>query len=127
MKKLILITIILTLSLFSIAKAQTKFNFVGKTFDYQIDGYHLNLEILSEKQAKWTYIAAPNNEAGKTSVENCTIKKIAKGIYQIYWTEKDGSNVVDIFNLKTQQVLVNFTLPDSKMYNYQTPFKMIKK
>lgn len=100
-------------------------DFVGKTFDYTIENTHLNLHILSDKQAKWSYVSAPNNETGKTATENVTISKISKGIYQIYWTEKDGSNVVDIFNLNTYEVFVNFTLPDAKMYNYKVKFKAI--
>jgi phenolic acid decarboxylase len=126
MKKTILITILAIFSLFNTAKAQTKLNFIGKTLDYQIDDTHLNLEILSESKAKWTYVSAPNNETGKTEIENCTIKMIAKGIYLIYWTEKDGSNVIDIFNLNNNSALINYTLPNSKLYNYSIKFKIKK-
>ncbi|CAI8718123.1 alpha/beta fold hydrolase [Chryseobacterium sp. IT-36CA2] len=125
MKKIILTTVIVLLSIFNNAKAQTNLNFIGKTFNYQIDNFHLNLEILSDKQAKWTYISAPNNETGKTAVENCKIEEISNGIYKIYWTEKDGSNVVDIFNLNTNEVFVAFTSPNNKLYNYKTSFKII--
>lgn len=125
MKKIILTTLIILLSIFNNAKAQTNLNFIGKTFDYQIDNFHLNLEIISDKQTKWTYVSAPNNETGKTAVENCNIEKISNGIYKIYWTEKDGSNVVDIFNLNTNEVFVAFTLPDNKLYNYKTSFKIV--
>ncbi len=121
MKKTILTTAIILLSIFNSVIAQTNLNFIGKAYDYQIDNYHLYLEIISDKQAKWTYISAPNNETGKTAVENCTIKNISQGIYQIHWSEKDGSNVVDIFNLNTNEVFVNFTLPDNKLYNYKIP------
>ena len=126
-----IITTVAMTMIVSLGFAQQKQNphsdFIGKTFDYTIENFHLNLQILSDYQAKWTYVSAPDNQAGKTETENVNISKISKGIYQIYWTEKDGSNVVDIFNLKTNKVFVNFTLPDSKMYNYQTSFKIIQK
>lgn len=125
MKKIIVTTVIVLLSIFNNAKAQSGLNFIGKTFDYQIDNFHLNLEIVSDNQAKWTYISAPNNETGKTAVENCKIEEISHGIYKIYWTEKDGSNVVDIFNLSNNEVFVAFTLPNNKLYNYKTSFKII--
>jgi phenolic acid decarboxylase len=127
MRKIILTTVIILLSIFNHLKAQTNSKFIGKVFDYQIDNYHLNLEIVSRKQAKWIYISAPNNETGKTAIENCTIEEIANGIYKIFWTEKDGSNVVDVFNLNTNEVFVAFTLPDNKLYNYKTTFKIVSK
>lgn len=111
-------------SFFSNTKAQENFEIVGKVFDYQIEEYHLNLEILSKTQVMWTYISAPNGATGKTGLENCTIQEITKGVYLFYWTEKDGSNVVDIFNTNTKEVFVNFTDPNSKMYNARIEFSI---
>ncbi len=112
---------------FSSIKVFKDFKLVGKIFDYQIGEYHLNLEILSKTQVKWEYISAPNDGTGKTGIETCTIQEISKGIYLFFWTEKDGSNVVDIFNLHTQEVFVNYTLPDTKMHNHRLTFKIISK
>ncbi len=121
----IIVTLLYIVS-FGQEKKQIQNNYlIGKTFDYTVDNLHLNLQILFNNQIKCTYVSALNNETGKTAIEICTIKKISKSIYQIFWAAKDGSNVEDIFNIKTKEVFVNFTLPDAKMYNYQVIFKII--
>ena len=130
MKNKFLMLVAMFITIFSFGQENKQIQnseFIGKIFDYTVENLHLNLQIVSNNQVNWTYVSAPNNETGKTAIENCTIKKISKGIYQIFWTEKDGSNVVDIFNLKTKEVFVNFTLPDAKMYNYKVTFKINNK
>lgn len=127
MKKSIFTFALIFIATITFAQKKHKNNrldFVGKTYDYTIEETHLNLTIISNTEAKWLYVSSPNNETGKTETEKATITKIAKGVYQITWTEKDGSNVIDIFNLNTNEVFVNFTLPDAKMYNLKANFKI---
>ncbi|MEH6526806.1 MAG: MoaF N-terminal domain-containing protein [Sneathiella sp.] len=79
----------------------------GRTFDYQIEDYKIRAEFLAEDRLRWTYLSAPGDLKGKTADEKLDRRDIHSGIILLSWTEKDGTNVVDVLDLQTMTMHAN--------------------
>ena len=98
------------------AKMQRMNKLTGRTFDYQIADYKIRATFLAEDQLRWTYLAAPEGQKGKTADEKLDRRDIHYGIVLLSWTEKDGTNVVDVLDLQTMTMHANAVLPDGKRF-----------
>lgn len=95
----------------------------GKVLTYSIAGYRIQIELLSDKQVRWTYLDAPTpEEKGKTALENTDQISIREDLILIAWTEKSGAQVVDVFDFANKTLYANFVMPDGKRYQSQASF-----
>lgn len=88
----------------------------GKVVEYEIAGYHLRVEFQAEDRLRWEYLSAPNDLTGKSAVETVDRRDIRPGVVLMAWTEADGSNVIDIFDLEKQVLHANFVTPDGERF-----------
>jgi len=98
----------------------------GRSFDYEVAGYKIRVEFLAEDKLRWTYIEAPDGQAGKTADESVDRRDIHYGIVLLAWTEKDGTNVVDILDLQTMSMHANAVLPNGKRFFTKTAVTEVK-
>ena len=98
------------------AKMKRMNKLTGRTFDYQIADYKIRAEFLAEDQLRWTYLAAPGDLKGKTADEKLDRRDVHYGIILLSWTEKDGTNVVDVLDLQTMTMHANAVLADGKRF-----------
>jgi len=88
----------------------------GRTFDYQIGDYKIRAKFLAEDRIRWTYLAAPGDLKGKTADEKLDRRDIHSGIILLSWTEKDGTNVVDVLDLQTMTMHANAVLATGERF-----------
>lgn len=88
----------------------------GRAFDYHVAGYHICVTFTAEDSLKWTYLAAPNGDAGKSATEKFDRRDIRGDVIMLAWTEADGSNVTDIIDLGEMALHASFVAPDGKRF-----------
>ncbi len=98
----------------------------GRTFDYQVADYKIRTEFLTEDKLRWTYLEAPDGQKGKTAEEKLDRRDIHYGIILFAWTETDGTNVVDIFDLQTMTLHANAVMPNGKRFFTETALSEVK-
>jgi hypothetical protein len=98
----------------------------GRTFDYDVAGYSIRMNFLTEDRLRWTYLKAPDGQQGKTAEEDVDRRDIHHGIVLLSWTEEDGTSVVDIFDLQTMTLHANGVLPDGQRFFTQTKIVEVK-
>jgi len=98
------------------AKMKASNTLSGRTFDYQIADYKIRVEFLAEDKLRWTYLEAPDGQKGKTAEETLDRRDIHYGIILLSWTEKDGTNVVDVLDLQTMTMHANAVMPNGKRF-----------
>ena len=108
------------------AKMKASNTLSGRTFDYQIADYKIRAEFLAEDKLRWTYLDAPDGQKGKTSEETLDRRDIHYGIILLSWTEKDGTNVVDVLDLQTMTMHANAVLPNGKRFFTKTAVTEVK-
>ncbi|MGF1529339.1 MAG: MoaF N-terminal domain-containing protein [Candidatus Competibacterales bacterium] len=87
-----------------------KTQLMGRIVEYRIGEYHLRIEFLDEEQLRWTYLAAPEGQSGKTATERHERSDIRDDVVMLRWTEADGTQVVDVFDFGDQRVYANFVI-----------------
>ncbi len=108
------------------AKMKTSNALTGRTFVYEVAGYKIKAEFTAEDRLRWTYLEAPDGQQGKTAEEKLDRRDVHYGIVLLAWTEADGANVVDIFDLQTMTLHANFVMPDGKRYFTKTSMTELK-
>lgn len=100
---------------------------LGKAIEYNVAGYTIRMEMLSEKTLRWTYLQAPTAaEVGKTDTETIDPVVLRDDLILAAWTEKSGAHVVDVFDFGRHKVVANFVMPDGKRYQSVSNFKVVK-
>ena len=98
------------------AKMKAMNTLAGRKFDYEVAGYKIRVEFLAEDKLRWTYLAAPDGQKGKTAEETLDRRDIHYGIVLLAWTEKDGTNVIDVLDLQTMTMHANGVIPGGKRF-----------
>ncbi len=88
----------------------------GRAFEYHVAGYHICVTFTGEDSLKWLYLAAPNDDAGKTATEKFDRRDLRADVVMLAWTEADGSNVTDVFDLGEMALHASFVTPDGKRF-----------
>lgn len=105
------------------ALSQTPTTIAGRKIVYEVAGYRIRMEFISETQVRWTYLAAPTpGETGKTSTEACDRMDLRPDLILMAWTESDKTHVFDVFDFSNNIVFGNFVWPDGKRSKSQTSF-----
>ncbi len=103
--------------------AQAPTNLAGRKIVYEVAGYRIQMEFISEVQIRWTYLAAPTaTEIGKTSTETCDRMDLRADLVLMAWTESDKTHVFDVFDFVNNIVFGNFVWPDGKRARSQASF-----
>jgi hypothetical protein len=102
-------------------------NLNGRRIVYDVSGYHIQMEFLDANRLRWTYLSAPTPaEIGKSAVEAVEQVDLRPDLFLIAWTEKDGTQVVDVFDFTANKVFANFVMPDGKRYKSEATFERFK-
>ena len=108
------------------AKMKAMNTMAGRTFDYQVANYKIRAEFLAEDKLRWTYLDAPDGQKGKTAEEKLDRQDVHYGIILFAWTEKDGTNVVDVFDLQTMTLHANAVMPNGKRFFTKATLSEVK-
>ena len=108
------------------AKMKAMNTLTGRKFDYEVAGYKIRAEFLAEDKLRWTYLEAPDGQKGKTADESLDRTDVHYGVILLAWTEKDGTNVVDILDLQTMTMHANAVMPDGKRFFTKTAVTEVK-
>lgn len=93
-----------------------KLALTGKAFEYSVAGYHLCVAFTGEDSLRWVYLAAPNDETGKTASETFDRRDIRSDVLMLSWTEKSGANVTDVFDFGEMALHASFVTADGKRF-----------
>jgi hypothetical protein len=88
----------------------------GRVFEYHVAGYHICVTFTGEDSLKWVYLAAPNDEAGKSATEKFDRRDIRPDVIMLAWTEESGANVTDVFDLNEMALHASFVTPNGKRF-----------
>jgi predicted SnoaL-like aldol condensation-catalyzing enzyme len=88
----------------------------GRSFEYQVDDYHIQITFEDETQLRWEYLAAPDGLTGKTATETIERSDIRPDIILMRWTEEDGTNVFDVLDLGAMTIYANGVTPDGQRF-----------
>ena len=94
----------------------------GRTFEYAVSGYRIQLRFDSENSIAWERIEAPDDTAGLKGTQAVDRQDVHPGIFVMAWTEKDGTHVVDVVDTQRMELFANFVTADGK--RFQTRAKM---
>ncbi len=94
----------------------SKMTLTGKAFEYSVAGYHLCLTFTGEDSLRWVYLAAPNDETGKSASETFDRRDIRTDVLMLSWTEKSGANVTDLFDFGEMALHASFVTADGKRF-----------
>ena len=115
-----LIAIMMLLIAPSVVQAQSnqsdKLLLTGKSFEYQISDYKLCIHFTAENRLTWTYLSAPNGEAGKTADEILDRRYLRNDLVLLSWTEASGANITDIFDLGKMKLNATFVTPKGQRF-----------
>lgn len=101
----------------------TQTSLAGRRISYEVAGYRIRMDFLSETELRWTYLAAPTPaETGKSETERCDRVDLRPELVLMAWTERSGANVVDVFDFEKRKVHANFVMPDGKRYKAEAAF-----
>lgn len=88
----------------------------GQAFEYHVAGYHICVTFIAEDSLKWLYLAAPNDDKGKSATEKFDRRDLRSDVVMLAWTEADGSNVTDVLDLGEMALHASFVTPDGKRF-----------
>ena len=95
------------------AKANTM---KGRSFDYQVADYHIQITFEEETQLRWEYLAAPDGLIGKTATEEIERSDVRPDVILMRWTEEDGTQVIDVLDLGAMIMYANGVGPDGQLF-----------
>lgn len=117
-QNLMLITVMALLPLSASAQGNSPkgLTLSNKAFTYKVADYHICIRFNSENSLTWTYLSAPNNNAGKTATEQFDRKNIRHNQVLAAWTEKDGTHVTDLFDFNDMKLYASFVMPNDQRF-----------
>ena len=95
-------------------KPQAETKLTGKTFLCDWGPYRVRFEFLSETQLKWEYLKAPPKEVGVNEIVTLDRHDIRPNLVLMAWSQKDGTEVVDVLDLEKLEIHINFFDPGKK-------------
>lgn len=105
------------------AQAQLATIIAGRRIVYEVAGYRIRMEFLSEVQLRWTYLTAPTSaEVNKTATESCDRMDLRPDLVLMAWTESDKTHVFDVFDFANNKVFGNFVWPNGKRSKSEAAF-----
>lgn len=102
-----------------------KVRLTGRTFQYAIGKYRIEIHFEGERRLRWTYLQAPGSLTGRTAVEKVDRTDLRPDLILLAWTEKDGTHVTDIFDLRRMNLHAS-TVFKGKRFFLKTPFVEVK-
>jgi hypothetical protein len=84
----------------------------GRAFVYEVAGYRILMEFLAEDRLRWEYLAAPDGQAGKSATETFDRRDLRPGLVLVSWSEADGTDVFDVFDIERMELHASFVWPD---------------
>ena len=103
-------------------KVQAYTQMTGRTFEYAVSGYRIQLSFNTEHTIAWERLEAPDGTAGLKGTQAVDRQDVHPGIFVMAWTEKDGTHVVDVVDTQRMELFANFVTADGK--RFQTHAKM---
>jgi len=91
----------------SASKAAYKVKLAGRTFRYAVGPYRIQVRFETETRLRWTYLAAPNNQAGKSAPQTFDRADLRPDVLMLAWTEANGTQVTDIYDLRAMRLYVS--------------------
>ena len=88
----------------------------GRTFSYEVSGYHIQLTFEEETQLRWEYLAAPEGEELRSDTETIDRTDVSPGIVLMTWTEASGVHVIDVLDLNEMKLHVTFVTADGQRF-----------
>ena len=88
----------------------------GRSFDYQVADYHIQITFEEETQLRWEYLAAPDGLTGKTATETIERSDVRPDVILMRWTEEDGTQVIDVLDLGAMIMYANGVGPDGQRF-----------
>ncbi len=88
----------------------------GRTFEYSVSGYRIQLHFDSEDSIAWERLEAPDGTAGLTGTQAVDRQNIHPGIFLMAWTEPDGTHVVDVVDTQRMELFANFVTADGQRF-----------
>jgi hypothetical protein len=97
----------------------------GKSFEYSILGYRIQLDFISPEKIRWTRLEAPDGTAGQSGEEDVVLTDLRPGVFLMAFTEAEG-NVVDAFDLQRKRLFVTYITNDGKRFHNETSFEEVQ-
>lgn len=88
----------------------------GRTFEYAVSGYRIQLRFDSEHSISWERLEAPDGTAGLKGTQTIDRQNLHPGIFLMAWTEEDGTHVVDVVDTQRMELFANFVMADGKRF-----------
>ena len=95
----------------------------GRTLEYAVSGYRIQLRYDSEDSISWERLEAPDGTAGLKGTQTVDRQNIHPGIFVMAWTEQDGTHVIDIVDTQRMELFANFVTADGKRFQTQTKLR----
>jgi len=99
------------------SKSTTAVTLAGRTFRYAVGPYRIEVKFETEKRLRWTYLKAPNNQTGKSSVQTIDRTDLRGDVVLLAWTEKDGTHVTDIYDLTSMTLHVSMVFKGKRYFS----------
>ena len=91
----------------------------GRTFEYSVSGYRIQLRFDSENSIAWERLEAPDGSAGLKGTQTVDRQNVHPGIFLMAWTEPDGTHVVDVVDIQRMELFANFVTADGQRFQAQ--------
>ena len=91
----------------------------GRTFEYSVSGYRIQLHFDSEDSIAWERLEAPDGSAGLKGTQMVDRQNVHPGIFLMAWTEQDGTHVVDVVDTQRMELFANFVTADGQRFQAQ--------
>ncbi|MEH6471024.1 MAG: MoaF N-terminal domain-containing protein [Halopseudomonas sp.] len=88
----------------------------GRTFEYSVSGYRIQLRFDSEDSISWERLEAPDNSVGLKGIQIVDRQNVHPGIFLMAWTEQDGTHVVDVVDTQRMELFANFVTADGQRF-----------
>jgi glyoxylase-like metal-dependent hydrolase (beta-lactamase superfamily II) len=109
-------------------KVARAFPAIGRKAEVDFGGeYDFILDFHNEHSMTFTGQKPRANNRPITDTVEYTAVEIARGIYMVYWTEKDKTHVVHIENYADGVVYTNITPPDGSFTNLRGTLRLLDK
>lgn len=99
----------------------------GRAYEYEIGDYHLHIVFDGEDRLHWTYLKAPEGQAGKNALEHLEVlEHIRENVLLMEWKEESGVQVIDVLDLEKMILYCSFVTPEGERFFHKTKVKRAK-
>ena len=99
----------------------------GRAYEYEVGNYHLHIVFQGDNRLHWTYLKAPDGQAGKNALEHLDVLvPIRENVLLMEWKEESGTQVIDVLDLEKMMIYCSFVTADGERFFVQAKVKRCK-